>query len=1437
MSFAKRFSSALLSVSFGSSLVVAPWSAAGAADLPGAGRYDLPGGRTAIVSSGGVTNVFSKDHTKVETRVLPPAPGLRSDAIAAGVGDRDYVMHQLQNEPRRPFEAGRVLVVFRDGISASSDTLDVPAATLLTLRQGVKNRNLSYAQIPRYTNDFASNRVLAELGTDRVERLFRGVSTSTLASMRSSAQAKLGRPLLNIAGAYRLHVSGSSVRDAVARLSKLPGVAYASADWHVTTMNSGPIPLPADAAPRAASIAESLRSGLRTAPLSPRGIRPADVPTNYAVAASDQSFLNAPSVDAVAAYDEINTKLHQMPGQGEIITDLSLGDLDDAGEASNPNDPCSEYVNPQVYGPTTVVIGGQRYLSWPSMPLIPTYTSDTLGNLNPTGSVCGIDPYLGEVGLDFSVMAPLPDALQRAGAHGNGLTDLLGIAPGASYRLVVPASFSPANSDILSALLGAALQTPRPTAITISLGFGEDAYGFPSRYFEDDPLAESLIAAVVQSYDVIVAVSAGDGVRLFTTVAIGPDGGSAPTNVARSGGQITNIDDVAFSTTPSLDYDSGSIDAGGTTLDDIFAHPPQYSSGPLVAQHAYAETRFTGFTSFSSGDGSRVNVSAPSDNIQSFEHLQGGTAEKVDVVLEGGTSASAPEIAAAAAVLHQVGRLTGRPLSVAQIRQLLATTGTPVPPVPQADGVLNVGPQIDLRRAVESQLGAAGQKGTPGVARVAIEQRRNIGGLDADIQTDTDPNDILLQDAATSQWRNETAWITIAPDWEWLPANAQYRLFVTGHPAETIALTPWARALPKTILSAAGLPFVSTSNRTVALTYEALQGPKVLASASFSLTFGPAAATHYGVLAPQVPAVVTGSAIPVTYDLRAIAGQNHPELVVSEPGRMSPATGSLYNPVYTVALTASNGTVDIPVSRLKGGGMYGVDLIYDSVVGRHSDPAFVRVVPASASSARPAAPLLSSNGSTPGHSLTIPYGGSFQVAYDVSTVPGATGALLEVSAAGPGAWGIYNPFNNPGGSVCDNDGVDFGSVYCVPVSGTTGTVTVNGITAGLVPTLNHVVRVIPTKFGVPAGEAGEVSSLAMNGVIASDGGGVQNGFGVGQNGFDGYVTSGQQTAAGTILTSLDTFDQTSNQIVSVVGSSSGSLYFSEGNSGVFGGDIALIGLQNESSGAATYNLLNTVASGTLGSAWTPPAAVDNFVSEAAENSTSDVIPMYYYDPNGKTKDNYRLFTSNIVANTSSPIYDISGPISKEGLPNYWGLAEDVKANQAVLLGEDFFGNCISPTIVTVDLATGAIGSFLGKGKGFPYGIAIDPTRERAAVPTLCDGALTIYDLPTKTANVVPLDGNPSASGNVFNGFYTEVDSKNDRFLVEQTTSPDFGTNNNSLSRVLVYDEAGHLHERKEQFDLYGAFLSIGAHNLQANPLRRNAYLIGPVESQLEPFTY
>src|SRR2546430_2452208 len=179
-----------------------------------------------------------------------------------------------------------------------------------------------------------------------------------------------------------------------------------------------------------------------------RGKQPpsaASVPSNFALASSAQSLLNAPATDAAAAFDEIDRQFHQLPGQGEIITNVSLGDLDDASVVNNFNDPCGFYAT--VFGPTTVVIGGQRYLNWPSMPLIPAYTSNRSGELSGSNEVCGVDPFLGEIGLDFSMMAPLPHAQQRPGAVGSGLTDLLGIAPGASYRLIVPAG--PAGGPLL----------------------------------------------------------------------------------------------------------------------------------------------------------------------------------------------------------------------------------------------------------------------------------------------------------------------------------------------------------------------------------------------------------------------------------------------------------------------------------------------------------------------------------------------------------------------------------------------------------------------------------------------------------------------------------------------------------------------------------------------------------------------------------------------------------------------------------------------------------------------------------------------------------------------------------------------------------------------------------------------------------------------------
>jgi hypothetical protein len=1374
-------------------------------------RLTLPGGNTAMILPNGVAQVYSKDHKSVRTQVLLPQVA-DVDATHQVLPDKNEVALQLLHAPTQPFQANELVVVFRDGVAAQSDVQTVSKATLMALR---RSSQTYAAAVPAYTNDTIVNHALASMGADRMERLFRNVNRSTLTMMRSNAQAQLGRPLLNISGAYRIHVTGEPLLKAIAQLRVLPSVAYVSPNWRVQSMAAPSIPLQTSALQ-----AQTLRRRMSFAPAS--------LPANYAISSSEQSMFNAPSLDAAAAFDEIQSKYSQLPGTGEIITNVSLGDLDDAGAASNSSDPCNFYAS--VYGPTTIMMGGQRYLDFPSMPLIPAYTADSSGNLSGQNEVCGVDPVLGEIGLDFSVMAPLPSNLQRPGEQGSGMSDLLGLAPGASYRLVVPQSSSPSITDILAAMIGATMQQPRPNVINASLGFGYDVYGFSGRFFEDDPFTESVIASIVQNYDVVMTLAAGDGVRTYTTVAIGANGGSTPTNVVKDSSQITDLNDIAFSGVPSQDLDSGSIDVGGTTLDDVFARPPQYAGDPFKAQHAYAETRWTGFTNFSSGDGTRVNVSAPADNIVALTHAFGGAADSVNLSLSGGTSASAPEAAAAAAVVLQVARLTGHPMNARAVRSFLASTGNAVPEVPQADSNLHVGPQIDLRNAIETLLTAAGTQGHPNVPRVAIEQRRNFANLDGAFLSNTDPTNIALNDP-TGQDRYQISWITIAPDWEWMPKGVQYSLYLTGSPNKVIARTAWARVLPGSLLEAAGLPLASSSTRTVNLTYAASAGSHTLASNSFSLTFGPTSATHYGVLAPSVPAVVTGNTIPVTYDLRNIRGTNAPELVVSEPGRMSPATGQLFHPVYTTPLTNLSGTVNVPVSALQGGGMYGVDVIYDSAIGRHSDPAFTRVVPTAAVAQQASAPLLSTGNSTPGHYLEIPDGGSFSVNYDVSNIPGATGAMLEISAAGPGAWNIYNPFNNPSGSICDNNGVDTGSIYCQPLAGMSGKVTLSSKTVKLLPALNEVVRVIPLKGASAAGEAGQVSSITMDGVYASDGGGVQNGFGVSQIGNDGFITSGQQTASGQILTSLETFEQSSNQITQTVASASNSLYYTPGNAAQFGNDVGLFGLEDMSTGNSTFNLLSPVGAGAIGTAWTPPTSLNSIiVSEAAENPATDVAAFYGYDLNGGQNDHYRVFTSDLMNNTFSSVYDVSGPLQNEGLPIIFGFAQNTTTNKGFLAATDFTLNCAAPTLVSVELNSGTIGSFQGMGSGFPYGIAIDSKTNRAAVPTLCDGGLTIYNLASNSGSEVYLPGR-------FNGFYTDSDSQHGEFLVAQTTAPNFGTNNNSLSRVLVYDENGNLLETREQFDLYNAYLTIQAHYLQVNPSQRNAYMIGPFAQQLVPFAY
>jgi hypothetical protein len=1271
---------------------------------------------------------------------------------------RRKIMFDLEHPPQ-PYIPGRIIVAFKAGVTITQDVDALTPAAALTLRKTVGAKRQDISPHP-FTTDARTNLTLMRLGVDRSDRLFSKVDRGTLGSMRARAEARTGHPLIAFDNAFILHVGASSVSNAVRTLRALPSVAYVSPDLAVDSMIAARHALPAAAMKELSGLRRPVRTFGRSTKSTT--VTTPTIPTNTAVSFNLQALLNAPGVDAVAAFDEIGQRFSQLPGTGEIITNVGLGDADDASAGQNPNDPCYDFVAGGA--PTTHLIGSQRYLDFPSLPLIPVWVSDESGNLSSTAEVCGVDPQLYEVGLDFSVMAPLPDDVQRAGEADTTGADLLGIAPGASYRWVAPGATNGTvgNSDVLGAFIGAARQVPAPNVISASIGFGFDTDGFPSRFLEDDPLSSSVIAALA-SANIVVCLAANDGTRDFTSAAIGPSGGSAATNV---GTNPTSATDLGLTTAPSTDIDSGAIDVGASTLDDITAANPQNPDFAALANtEAFTETRFDGQLSFSSGFGTRVNVAAPGDNVESLFFV-GPSYNGVSVGLAGGTSASAPEAAAAAAIALQVARLSGHPLTnVTQVRALLVATGTPVANPPQADVPLNVGPQIDIRKIVEQALMIAGKPVQPGVARVAVQSRRSGSFIaeastrylnDAVYVTTVDPSYIKLDgpftlsnDDSVSFPGSDTAadlnsYITIAPDWEAIPANATYRLAVAGQPSRVIATTPFARLLPAQLFAAAGVPLIPGVSRTISLTYSAALGLHNIAESTFQLTFGPPAASSRLAFAPRVPALISGSTIPVSYDLRGYPRQllRAPSLNVSMVGNASHrlAGAGLY-PYYSVPLSATAGTVNIPVSALTGAGTYTIWIDFQpsstAFQSDISDLAFTRV---DAGTARPAAPLLSLGNTAPTvHTLDVPYEVPFTVTYDVSHVPGASGAIIELAAPPPSAFYVapslydaFNTFRNPNGNAIDDDGLVTGSLYHVASSGVAGSVTINPAVAGIPATATVNVRVLPVNGGTPIGEASDAGTITYHGIESALGVALDALF-LNPNGTDGYMA--ESAGIGSLQANLAVY--TTEPFDLTTGSNSGvAISFTNNETGTYPIVQNDVAVTDDTLDFSTINYYRAapLSSGsfepfTFPISGIPPTA---FVSAIASNSSAARSAYLAFDFATGTF----LATRGDVTtgNGFSPGIDVTAymngafPFDQAAQT----FAYDPNADRAYILVENDNLGCDtqSPQLVTIDFGASSVtsrtlpidGGETGLGE-YGYQIALDPATHIAAIATSCQRSL------------------------------------------------------------------------------------------------------------------
>ncbi|MFF2522629.1 hypothetical protein [Streptomyces liangshanensis] len=1111
-------------------------------------RSRPPGRRPGVVSLAlvALAAAVSAPAFAADGPTATPGSPAHADSVPDSLVPNSSVPNGSTATGRSPLGAAaapKALPPQRQGVVPGQVLLTLDAKTSVT-GSPVAGSRLA-ARTPR-TNSAPLDSALHAAGASSLHPLFPSLSKAATDSLTTTARSRLGSGVSDLSRTYVVRTHERDSAAVAERLRNTAGVAHAEPNRYVNTMNTGAQPLPKQATPLTKALTKATATTSTNTPA---------IPTNYALSTSAQAFLNAGGVNASGAFATLQGTYGQQPGTGRTITNVSIGDLTDRSMA----DAGDAYVRGN--GPTTILKDGQRYLDLPSMPLIPTYVAGTDGRVDGAASTENQDPSLGEVLLDFSVMAPLAHDRQRPDATGSGYTDLLGIAPGAAYRLVVPQQ--PTIDQIAGALLAAAHQSPRPDVITASLGFGTDQQGFPGRYLEDDPYVRSVVASIVQKDGIVVSISSNDGTRLYTPASVGPDGGSTPTDLAPRASAATTIDDVEQSTTPSRLPDTGAIAAGGTTLDDTLAAPADPTRTDAATT---AETRVSGFGTFSSGFGTRIDLSAPSDNIIAFTHTPGQDARAVTPVLNGGTSASAPEIAAAAAVVLHAGELVGRHLEPAEVRDLLERTGRAVSTPAQIDRKLNVGPQIDVTAATRAALAlkggrstkkaTTGTKHTPALVRLSVAHRVTTGGLGGSFLETTDQNRIDLGDAASGgNGQALVGPVTFAGDVTGVtdPHDTRYRLTVqaspptpaAGHSTSTsyTSTTPAIRLTPRQLLTAAGLPLTSTEDRNVTVTYAVLVDGKVRASETRTLAVGPSDGRYTEATAPHAPATVkAGHAVTVTYDLSGVIGTSDPQLVVSGVGHWNPALAGAFSAGWHQSLTGTTGTVTVPAEAFTGGGgLYGIGIVQKGFGGNPQQTTYgefapVRVDGATAS-VRPEAPLLTDANGVTGHTAEVTRATpGFGVRYDVRGIPGARYAQVEFSAPAPTLHNSLNTFTNANGTTLDHDGVNTPSSAQRVLPSTSGTVRLDARGLGLTTSDFYGVRVLAldSRHRV-VGQASPVSGLAVDDGPAPDGSTVLS-FAVGGAAGDTSVAA-LRTAAGT--TEITHYSATTGRYGPVIASDAG----------------------------------------------------------------------------------------------------------------------------------------------------------------------------------------------------------------------------------------------------------------------------------------------------------
>lgn len=351
------------------------------------------------------------------------------------------------------------------------------------------------------------------------------------------------------------------------------------------------------------------------------------------------------------------------------------------------------------------------------------------------------------------------------------------------------------------------------------------------------------------------------------------------------------------------------------------------------------------------------------------------------------------------------------------------------------------------------------------------------------------------------------------------------------------------------------------------------------------------------------------------------------------------------------------------------------------------------------------------------------------------------------------------------------------------------------------------------------------TGLIVQGVL----GGTIIGFDIDPDGNEGILSEFKGLADGTVQAAVETFDQSTGQILKILVKSETQDDFL--TLGIAGNSVGLVEREHPVSlfhVQRTFHTINPLDGNKFNGVWTPPINQSHIITEVRRTRGSSNVAVYALDVSRDMTP--VIFSSDVAANTFGPILDATDPdFNFETAPV---IAYDGLHNRAFLGHAALSHFIVPPKIGMMDLATGAFRKVKGLGLGLINGIAVDEEDGIICTTTSFDAAVEFYHLNEETRFIKIL---PGADDSLFRGQHVEYDPVNKLFLVAQPFS---STGPEGSSSIQVYDTQGNFVESVDGLSFSGTSNVLPVH-IALHPSQRTGFVDGPDlnDKQIQAFSY